>query len=173
MCLRRHDLSKKQKTHMKNFIVMCLIIFAASNTYAANKEIIYAGKAYKINVFNQDVAEKEIGAAKCVYAFELAEFNLNSGNTAESLECLYNTNTEEYAITTYIKDQKGIIEWKAIIFSSKGAKMIKFDPKTKEQLAGFEYADPTEVGFVGYSSKAGYANANHNDKHNSLIVFIK
>ena len=155
---------------------MC-VCFAVSTVCSANngKNIEYKGKTFEISVFNQEIAEKEISNAKHVYGFEIADFDLNIGNTDENLECMYNNTTREYAVTTYVKDKKGTTRWIAIIFSSNGARMIEFEPTTREHLAGFDYVDPcsNEMGLVGYCNKAGYVHAICNGKLNSVIVFIK
>jgi hypothetical protein len=148
-----------------------------SNLHAANdgKTVRYNGKTFEISVFNQEIAETEISNAKHVYAFEIADFNLNMGNTDENLSCMYNNTTQEYAVTTYVKDDEKGTKWLAIIFSPNGAKMIEYDPTTKDHLPGFNNVDicTKEMGLVGYCNKAGYVHAICNGKLNSVIVFIK
>lgn len=162
---------------MKNLILtLACVIFMVSNACAANdsKTIVYNGKSFEIEVFNQDVAEKEIASAKHVYAFQIAEFGLNQGNSDDNWDCLYNKETKEYAFTNYVKS-KNKVTWIAIILSPNGARMIEFNPSTKDHLTGFDFVDPctNEMGFVGYCTHVGYANASHNGVHNSVIVYIK
>ncbi len=160
---------------MAKFFTLVCVCFAISTAVCAvndGKNIPYNGETFTVSVFNQDVAEKEIASAKHVYCFKLADFELNIGNTADNWDCMINPHTKEYAITNYIRTE-GKTLWYAIIFSETGARMIEFNPSTKDHLPGFEYADPSEVGFVGCCSKAGYANADLNGVHNSIVVFIK
>ena len=53
----------------KIFIFVVSVIISVSNLHAANdgKNVRYNGKTFEIEVFNQDVAEKEIASAKHVY----------------------------------------------------------------------------------------------------------
>lgn len=153
---------------------MC-VCFSLSTAWAEN-DVKYKRRTYEIAVFNQETAEKEISEARYVYAFKLANQELNLGNSCDNNECFFNPNTGEYAISNYIQ-KKGKTKYYAIIFSEERAKLIRFKLSENDNilnhLPGFEYADINEVGFVGYCSKAGYANAKRKDKHNSMIVFIK
>ena len=160
----------------KIFIFVVSVIISVSNLHAANdgKNVRYNGKTFEIEVFNQDVAEKEIASAKHVYAFQIAEFGLNQGNSDDNWDCLFNSATGEYAFTNYVKSEDKVT-WIAIILSPNGARMIEFNPSTKDHLTGFDFVDPctNEMGFVGYCTHVGYANASHNGVHNSVIVYIK
>ena len=162
----------------KIFTFVCALI-SMSCIYAANDgKINYNGDNFKVSVFNKEVAEKEIASAKAVYAFELVDFDLDLGNTFDNCEVYHNPKTNEYAVGNSVKVDG---EWKeyAIIFSLGKAEIMWFqlsgenDNPLKHLPSGFDYADPYKVGFAGYSSEAGYCNASHNGKHNSMIVFIK
>ena len=164
---------------MKKVIFFVVSVLTVSCALAAKvKEtsnlVVYKGESFEISVFNQKVAKREIKKAKYVYCFEVADFNLDQDNCSDSWDCFFNSFTGEYAITNYVKSGESI-KWVAVIFSKNGARLEEFTPTTKDHLKNFEAVDPStkEIGLVGYTSKAGYCNAKHNDKHNSIIVFIK
>ena len=165
---------------MRKLFSLAFIMLSVSTVCAANDTItidrafvdgasvVCQGKMFFISVFNQETAENEINNAKAVYAFQIVDFNLNQGNTGEEHIGLYNPRTSEYAVTNYVKYDDKIIRY-AIIFSENGAKLIK-DVKFSH-LEGFQSSN--KIGYTGYCAAAGYASANLNGVHNSVIVYIR
>lgn len=161
---------------MKKIVFLLLVVFVTvSNTYAKpGDHVTYNGKTFVVYDYDQDRAIKEISNAKHVYCFEVVNFEFENANINENWDTMYNASTDEYAVVNHIFHKDEMLRYGyAIIFSSNGARMEKFELSTKDYLPGFEYANPSEVGWVGYSKKAGYCYAKCNGMYNSLIVYIK
>ena len=149
--------------------VCTLVSFSAFAASDSSKYVTYEGKTFEIAVFNQEDAERIIGSAKAVYAFQVADCDLTvgpRGNSSDHCESFKNAETGEYAVEVwYKKDGKYIYSY--VIFSLKGARIENTLPN------GFEFCEYSEFSIVGYGQKAGWCPANLNGVHNSMIVYIK
>ena len=161
---------------MKRIIFLLVGVISVSNLLAATvdssavvdgKYVTYKGNVYEINCSEEQSKEESIvAAAKAVYAFQVAEVALTTGNSSDHSECFYNEHSDEYAVQTQYTYQ-GKVHTNYVVFSLKGAQLVK------ELPAGFGFANYEDIDFIGFGKKAGWVMAKLNGCHNSMVVFIK
>lgn len=154
---------------MKKIYFFSLIVaIAAINVNAQSAQVkdelvTYNGEEFTISVFNQEEAEKIIRNAAAVYAVQISDKPLSTAENGDTFTA-YKKGNRKYAIKVpFIMNGKK--SYKYIIFNKKWIKI-------KDRLPEGYNVTSDRNGFVGYGKYAGYAFADLNGCHNSVIVYV-